>query len=241
MDPDPNLPWRVLEAPSTPEPGAAAATSTVAEKASAPPPTAAAVLTSPLARWIAVGLGVVACVVIAVALAATGGSGEGVQVHTAAVPSGAVAATSPGSIVVEIAGAVDRPGVYRLPPGSRVADAVAAAGGYGPRVDTARTARDLDLVAALADGARIRVASRDDPPPTPAASGADPAAPGAPIDLTTATADQLDTLPGIGPVTAAKIIAARDEAPFATVDDLRARGVLGEKTFEAIRELVTVP
>ena len=97
-------------------------------------------------------------------------------------------------------------------------------------------------MAALADGSSVRVPARGDPPvsPPPAVGGGASAAPGAPIDLNTATAEQLDTLPGIGPVTAAKILAARDEAPFAAVDELRSRGVLGEKTFERIRDLVTV-
>ena len=60
------------------------------------------------------------------------------------------------------------------------------------------------------------------------------------IDINHATADELDTLPGIGPVTAAKIIDARTQAPFATVDELQSRGVVGASTFEKLRDLVTV-
>ena len=163
------------------------------------------------------------------------------------VESPAVAAAANGAagtaLVVDVAGAVRRPGVYRLAAGTRVADAVAAAGGFGPRVDVEAASR-VNLAAELRDGEQVRIPSRDD---TPAHSPAAAAIPGSGsssatglIDVNTASADALDALPGIGPATSAKIIAAREEAPFATVDELRSRGVLGEATFAKVRDLVTV-
>jgi competence protein ComEA len=157
---------------------------------------------------------------------------------------GTVDGTPGGQLVVEIVGAVPKPGVFRMPNGSRVGDLVAAAGGYGPRVDTARAERELNLAATLHDGDQVRVPSRDDaataaPDGTAPAGGAG-APGGAPVDLNRATQAELETLPGVGPATALKIIAAREEAPFAAVEELRTRGVLGEKTFDKLRELVAV-
>ena len=106
----------------------------------------------------------------------------------------------------------------------------------------------INLAAELHDGEQVRVPSRDDTPTgAPARSSAHAGAPGgtnaAPtglVDVNTASATALDALPGIGPATSAKIIAAREEAPFASVDELRSRGVLGEATFKKVRNLVTV-
>ena len=173
--------------------------------------------------------------------------GESAGVARAAVGSGRRRSRRHALLVVEIVGAVDHPGVFRLAGGARIGDLVAAAGGYGPRVDTDRAGRELNLAAPLHDGDQVRVPSRGESRSRPhrrrraAARGRSrPGGPAAPIDLNRATAEELDTLPGIGPATAAKILASRDEQPFASVDDLRSRKLVGEKTFANLKDLVTV-
>jgi len=249
VEPGSSPPWRVLDAPSVP-----------GGPAAAPPPVAASggpAISGTMVRIFATIGAAVACAVVAFTLAVSDGSGGAVVVDggaglpvlgASANPSGITDGTASGQIVVEVVGAVPRPGVFRLPIGSRIGDLIAAAGGYGPRVDTARAEAELNLAATLGDGDRVRVPSRDDAPasaaPSPggtAVPGGDGGAAGGPLDLNRATQAELEELPGIGPATAQKILTAREEAPFASVDELRSRGILGEKTFEKVRDLVAVP
>ncbi len=148
-------------------------------------------------------------------------------------------------LIVDVDGAVGRPGLVTLPEGSRVGDAIAMAGGFTAAAD-ARAAAGLNLAAPLVDGAQVTVLDRagtmtagsSAPTAGPVSAGAAPGAP-AVIDLDHATLAELDTLPGIGPVTANKILAARDEAPFQAPDDLVTRKLVGPATFEKIKTLVT--
>ena len=235
MEPSAPPPWRVLETPSTDPPSRP-----TVEPA---PPSAI-----PAAIKVAgIGAAALAFVVVAILAAVAGGTGEVRVDGGSAMPvdPGSGSAPPPSAVggaelVVEIVGAVPKPGVYRLPPGSRLVDLVRLAGGYGPRVDTARAERELNLAAPVKDGDHVRVPSRDDKAGTPAPFGAVPSAGAALVDVNTATQAQLEELPGVGPATAQKIIAAREEAPFGAVEELRSRGVLGEKTFEKLRPLMTV-
>lgn len=199
--------------------------------------------------WLVVA-GAIALGVLAFALALTSAGGGSVELNgpitrADAGPSGSaetgIASLGP-ELVVEIVGAVVRPGVFALPAGSRVGDLVEAAGGYSVRVDTQRASRELNLAARLDDGDQVRVPSRDDPAddgPAAAQSSDEPRGDGL-VDLNSATASELEALPGIGPVTANKILGSRDEAAFRNVDELRTRKLVGEKTFDKLKDLVTV-
>jgi competence protein ComEA len=164
-----------------------------------------------------------------------------------ATPAGA--SSTPAMVVVDVAGAVRRPGLYRLPPGSRVGDAIAAAGGYGPRVDISAVTASINLAERLEDGVKVLVPARGAAATAPAGPDGTPggtpdAAPsptaGEPglIDLNRASQAELESLPGIGPVTARKIIDARTSAPFTSPEDLVSRGVVRAGVFDEIRDLV---
>lgn len=163
----------------------------------------------------------------------------------------------PAQVVVDVGGAVLRPGVYALAGGSRLADALRAAGGFSPAVDVAAAEQMLNLASPLSDGLKVRVpalwdhalpdaatGSPDRPAGVtsnvPATAPGGTATPGGLIDINQATAAELDALPGIGPVTAAKIIAARTERPFGSVQELDDRNVVGPSVLAGLRDLVTV-
>ncbi|MEO7555227.1 MAG: ComEA family DNA-binding protein [Acidimicrobiales bacterium] len=157
----------------------------------------------------------------------------------AAAPSTTAAAAA--DVVVHATGAVATPGVYRLEPGSRVTDLVAAAGGLAPDADSER----VNLAALLHDGERVAVPRVGEPAPAPATgdgSGSDSGpTPSAPVDLNTATATELEALPGLGPATAQAVVDDRTRnGPFRSVDDLqRVRGI-GPAKLEQLHGLVTV-
>jgi competence protein ComEA len=140
------------------------------------------------------------------------------------------------ALVVHVVGAVRRPGLYRLREGSRVADAVAKAGGATPRADLSL----VNLAAPAADGTQVVVPRRAAAGGGGATAPAAPGAPAGPVQLNSATVEQLDALPGVGPVTAQKIVDYRQQnGAFRSVDDLDAIPGIGPARLEQLRELVT--
>ena len=140
-----------------------------------------------------------------------------------------ISGSGSGDVVVHVAGAVSRPGVYRLPAGARVTDAVERAGGT-----TSRALPDaVNLAARLADGQQVVVPEASPRGPAAAASAASGEGP---IGLGTATVEQLDTIEGIGPVTAQEIVDFRDQhGGLASVEQLDQISGIGPATMEALR------
>lgn len=233
-----STPWRVFDAPATSE----------GEAASKPPDLTAGGERTANPRLVFAGL-VGALVIGALAVVvAMSGTEAGVIDGPSTVADAGTTRAPGGEIVIDVTGAVVSPGVYRLPTGARVSDAITAAGGFSPRVDADRVGAELNLAAPLSDGAQVRVPSRDDVGATTGAGGGTSSGGGGSgggsggtvVNLNTATEAELDALTGIGPVTAGKIIESRAKAPFKTVDELRERGLVGQKAFDAIKAQLTV-
>lgn len=219
-----------------------------------------------LQRWLKVRSGVhpprVAYVLgaLAIVLGVGGGllvlaltSGRRAPVRAEAVVPAAVrvatTTSAPPPIMAHVAGAVVHPGVYALAANSRVADAVAAAGGARADADLAR----VNLASPVRDGTRVYlpvvgetpplVVGPDTPANPPASSDTASSAPSgadALVDLNSATADQLDALPGVGPATAAAIVRHRATRPFTSVDDLLGVPGIGPAKLESLRARVRV-
>ena len=154
-------------------------------------------------------------------------------------PSGGIGVSGApkARVVVDVVGAVRQPGLYRLSDGSRIADAVARAGGVTPKADLAQ----VNLAAPLADGEQIVVPRRGALGAVGSSSGGagSSGAPTAPVQLSTATLEQLDTLPGVGPVTAQKIIDYRTKhGAFHSVDELDAVPGIGPKRLAQLHDVV---
>jgi competence protein ComEA len=195
-------------------------------------------LTRPQLALCAVGV----LVAVVLGLRQLGGGGASEEAGGAPRPVATIAVQEDGvgggRLVVHVAGAVRDPGVYRLPGGARVDDAVARAGGATRRADLG----GLNLAAELEDGRQVLVPER------PRRGGAGPVvapsaepAEGQPLNLNTATLEQLDTLSGIGPTTAQKILDFREEqGGFSSVEELGEIPGIGEKRLASLREEVTL-
>lgn len=184
------------------------------------------------------GIGAVVLLVVA-ALAVTVGIGivRGAltptqEVAVATTPAGA--ATSEADLYVHVSGAVQAPGLYVLPQGARVVDAVAAAGGFTEDAD-----RDaVNLARTVTDGEQLPVPRVGETPATGVAAGSSV---DGRVNLNTADAVQLEELPRVGPALAERIIAWRDDnGRFTSVDDLLAVPGIGDKMLSSLRDLVTV-
>lgn len=154
----------------------------------------------------------------------------------ASAPEPAVTTPAPPTPYVHVFGAVAHPGLYRLAPGSRVVDVIAAAGGFTSDADPA----GVNLARLISDGEQLQVLRVGEEPAAPAAAGSSGGG-SAVIDLNTADEAALETLPRIGPALAGRIVAWRSEnGPFTSIDDLLAVPGIGEKLLAGLRELVTV-
>lgn len=139
------------------------------------------------------------------------------------------------SIMVDVAGAVQKPGVYALPSDSRVQDALIAAGGVSANADSTVIAKTLNLAAKLSDGAKLYIPSLGE-----LGTSTDTSVLGdgvTAININTATVQVLEGLPGVGSVTAGRIVASR---PYASIDELVRKKVVSQSVFTKIKEMVTV-
>ncbi|MDE3112403.1 MAG: SLBB domain-containing protein [Chloroflexota bacterium] len=146
-------------------------------------------------------------------------------------PEASPSPTAPAFVVVDVVGAVARPGVVRLPTGSRVLDALLAAGGMTGDADLFA----VNKAALLRDGMRIYVPKPGEAPP--AGSAGTPAE--TKVDVNRASEAELVALPGVGPSTASRILRSRQQRPFARVEELQTRGLVTARVYADIKDLVT--
>jgi competence protein ComEA len=233
-----------MEPPASPDADAAAALATLAPSARAPS------LRTRLGVGAAIVLFILA-LLAAVAITAFGGSGVDETVPPAGGQQSTGPPTTPGAtgggerIYVHVLGAVRSAGLYELTEGARVIDVIAAAGGFADDADPA----GVNLARPLGDGEQLRVPRVGEVPASPvqgggagtdAAAGAGGAA-SAPVSLNSATLAELETLPRIGPALAQRILDWREaNGGFATIEDLRNVTGIGQKTFDGLKDHVTL-
>jgi competence protein ComEA len=172
---------------------------------------------------------------VSIVVAATGSHGDTIPLTTP-TPVGSAGATH-DEIYVHLLGQVVRPGLYVLHDGDRAVDAVAVAGGFTPTADRTQ----LNLARPLVDGEQIVVPAIGAAPPASGAPIAGGSAQGGKVNLNTADETALETLPRVGPALAGRILDWRTKnGRFTSVEDLMSVTGIGQKTFDGLKDLVTV-
>jgi competence protein ComEA len=143
---------------------------------------------------------------------------------------------SVSEIVIDIEGSVANPGVYRLKEGSIVQDALIAAGGASEEADRDWMAKNMNLALTLKNGQKIYIPNEEEADTVSVIQTVEGSSTGL-IDINTASMSELDSLSGVGPVTAEKIVKAR---PYASIDELLSKKIVGESVFEKIKDKITV-
>ncbi len=196
-----------------------------------------------------IGLGVVAVVVALVAGYFALGSvfqpgivvelGDQTGMSQDGAEEGQDAESAETFLYVHVTGAVTKPGLYEMPQGSRVKDAVDAAGGFSKDAQQ----ESVNLARQLSDGEQVVVASKSAAAPSPSSASSSPStsAKGGKVNINSANAEQLMEIDGIGEATAAKIIAYREEkGPFKSIEDIKDVSGIGDKKFESMKDSITV-
>jgi competence protein ComEA len=160
-----------------------------------------------------------------------------IVVSTPLPTSSPLPSPTPGPIRVYVSGAVQSPTVCELPCGSIVQDAIDAAGGPAPGADLTC----INLALELQDQQHVHVPQVGEANPPPVISGGASRSKGVLVNINTATASELETLPGVGEVTARRIVEYREaNGPFVTIEEIQEVSGIGPKTFEGLREVITV-
>lgn len=141
-----------------------------------------------------------------------------------------------GEVVVDVSGGVINPGIYSLPPGSRVEDAIAAAGGLSKDVDEDRLAKLVNRAAKLSDGAKLYIPKKSDETSHNISDPSNPSSPSS-VSVNAASQSELEALPGIGPATAKKIISGR---PYTSLEELVTKKAMGQALFDKLKSLLTL-
>lgn len=150
------------------------------------------------------------------------------------IPGEAVEGASTAEIFVDVSGEVQKPGVYKIDSKARTQDALVAAGGLTADADRSYVSKSMNLAAPLTDGMKIYIPKHDEMSPASSNMRIASGSVSGLISINSGSSSELESLPGIGPVTAGKII---DNRPYGSVDELLSKKVVGQATFDKIKDL----